>query len=254
MLKKPESVAAYLKSLTGPRRDALEQLRRTIVTLVPGVEECISYSMPAFRFNKHVVAGFIATKKGCSYFPFSGTTLDSVAQDLEGFSRTKAALHFSPQQPLSKTLVNKLLKARLRECEVRVARPTGAQRAKAKAPASLAPLTKKLQVKQGQSLGLVQAPRGLSIEGATRSKKADALLVFVRSKADLTRHTPALVSAATAGKTTWVAYPKAGQQGTDLSRDVVWTQLKPTGLRPARQIAVDVVWSALRFVGAKSRA
>ncbi len=45
----------------------------------------------------------------------------------------------------------------------------------------------------------------------------------------------------------WVAYPKAGQLGTDLNRDSLAQAVRAHGLEPVAQIAVDEVWSALRF-------
>ena len=45
--------------------------------------------------------------------------------------------------------------------------------------------------------------------------------------------------------TLWVAYPKANR--TDLTRDTLWPLLAAHGLRPIGQVAVDAVWSALRF-------
>ncbi len=96
-------------------RALLDELRKTIHAVVPEVEECISYRLPAFRFNGRVIAGFSATSKGCSYYPFSGTTLTTLAGDLQGFSQTKSALHFGPDKPLPTALVRKLLKARIAE-------------------------------------------------------------------------------------------------------------------------------------------
>ena len=40
---------------------------------------------------------------------------------------------------------------------------------------------------------------------------------------------------------------EGGQLGTDLHRDSLWEALKPTGWRPVTQVAIDDVWSALRF-------
>jgi hypothetical protein len=45
--------------------------------------------------------------------------------------------------------------------------------------------------------------------------------------------------------TVWVAYPKANR--TDLNRDSLWPIVSEYGLRPNGQVAVDDVWSALRF-------
>jgi hypothetical protein len=43
----------------------------------------------------------------------------------------------------------------------------------------------------------------------------------------------------------WVAYPKGNR--TDINRDSVWPILTEHGLRPIGQVALDDVWSALRF-------
>ncbi len=112
---KPKTIDDYLATVPVDRRRALAALRATIHGVLPDAEECISYSMPAFRHDGHVVAGFLATAKGCSYFPFSGTTLATLATELRAYSQTKSALHFEPERPLSKALVTKLLKARIAE-------------------------------------------------------------------------------------------------------------------------------------------
>lgn len=48
-----------------------------------------------------------------------------------------------------------------------------------------------------------------------------------------------------------VAYPKAGQLDTDLNRDVLWKRLLKSDVQGVRQIALDSVWSAMRFRPAK---
>ena len=44
-----------------------------------------------------------------------------------------------------------------------------------------------------------------------------------------------------------VAPAKSGQLGTDLNRDSLAALLSVGGIQPVRQIALDTVWSALRF-------
>jgi uncharacterized protein YdhG (YjbR/CyaY superfamily) len=114
-MAKPKDIDAYLASVGADKRALLESLRKTIRSIVPDAEECISYAMPAFRVKGGVVAGFLATSKGCSYFPFSGSTLATLANELGDYGQTKSALHFDSNRPLSKTLVRKLLRARLAE-------------------------------------------------------------------------------------------------------------------------------------------
>jgi uncharacterized protein YdhG (YjbR/CyaY superfamily) len=114
-MAKPKDIDAYLATVSADKRVLLESLRQTIRSTVPEAEECISYLMPAFRVKGGIVAGFLATAKGCSYFPFSGTTLTTLAGEIRDYGHTKSALHFDSKRPLGKTLVRKLLQARLAE-------------------------------------------------------------------------------------------------------------------------------------------
>jgi uncharacterized protein YdhG (YjbR/CyaY superfamily) len=117
MIRKDATVDEYLSAVTGARRRALEHLRKTIRSLIPQAEECISYSMPAFRLNGAVVAGFRATAKGCSYYPFSGLTLRTLAREVGAYECTRGALHFDPSKPLPATLVRKLVRARMAQAQ-----------------------------------------------------------------------------------------------------------------------------------------
>ena len=115
--RKATPIDNYLRTVPEDRRRALEDLRAKIRSVVPDAEECISYGMPAFRLPGGVVAGFQATKKGGSYYPFSGSTLATVARFICAYDQTKSALHFWPDTPLPLTLVRRLIKARMAEIE-----------------------------------------------------------------------------------------------------------------------------------------
>jgi uncharacterized protein YdhG (YjbR/CyaY superfamily) len=113
--KKPTTIDEYLAAVPAAQRKALNQLRKTIRTIIPKAEECISYSMPAFRVAGGIVGGFAARGHGCSYYPFSGSTLGTLKGDLADYSQTKSALHFTPEKPLPVALVRKLIRTRLAE-------------------------------------------------------------------------------------------------------------------------------------------
>jgi uncharacterized protein YdhG (YjbR/CyaY superfamily) len=126
--KKQTSIDAYLSALDPDRRAPLERLRRTVHRMLPDVQECISYGMPAFRVPGGVVGGFAVTKRGYSYYPFSGQTLSELAEEVSAFSRTKSALHFAAKQPLTAGLLRKLLDARLAEIRRKLVSHAGARR------------------------------------------------------------------------------------------------------------------------------
>jgi uncharacterized protein YdhG (YjbR/CyaY superfamily) len=114
-MRKAKSIDGYLSTLSAERRAPLDRLRRTILSIVPQAEECISYGIPAFRLGTKVVAGFAATKRGYSYFPFSGSTLATLSADVAAYEQTKSALHFDTKRPLRASLVRKLIRARRAE-------------------------------------------------------------------------------------------------------------------------------------------
>ncbi len=110
-----KEIDAYLAKLDEPKRSTLQQLRRTIQSIVPKAEEGISYGMPAFRLDGKVIAGFAAFKNHLSYLPHSGSVFTELADDVAGYVTSKGALQFAIDKPLPKTLVKKLIAVRLRD-------------------------------------------------------------------------------------------------------------------------------------------
>jgi hypothetical protein len=113
-------------------------------------------------------------------------------------------------------------------------------------------LAAKLQLKLGQHVAGVLVPDSveLGLAGLTIDRDDDeenALLVFVTDRAVLEAQRTQIVEAANRDRLTWVCYPKSGQLGTDLNRDSLAALLTESGVQPVRQIAIDGVWSALRF-------
>jgi uncharacterized protein YdhG (YjbR/CyaY superfamily) len=108
-------IDAYLASLDDPAKATLSAVRDTIAALVPDAEQCISYSMPAFKLNGKTIAGLAAFTHHLSYLPHSGRVLGKLAEETEGFTKTKSSLHFPVDEPLAKELVKKLLDTRIAE-------------------------------------------------------------------------------------------------------------------------------------------
>lgn len=110
-----EEIDTYLAGLDEPKRRTLQQLRETILEIVPDAEQCISYSLPGFRVQGQVVAGFAAFKNHLSYLPHSGSVLSELGDDVAGYRGTKSSLHFPIDRPLPRPLVEKLIRTRLRQ-------------------------------------------------------------------------------------------------------------------------------------------
>jgi uncharacterized protein YdhG (YjbR/CyaY superfamily) len=108
-------IDVYLEGLDEPKRTTLTQMRDTILSVIPDAEECISYTMPAFRVRGKVVAGFAAFTTHLSYLPHSGFVFGNLEKELSGYTQTKGALHFPVDTPLPRALVAQLIDVRLRQ-------------------------------------------------------------------------------------------------------------------------------------------
>jgi len=113
-------------------------------------------------------------------------------------------------------------------------------------------LSAKLLIKPGSKVAILAAPDGgpeLSgpWEPVADAADADVVIMFVKNRDNLASAGAPALDAARADKLTWIAYPKAGKLGTDLNRDILAASLAAAGIQPVRQVAIDEVWSALRF-------
>ena len=114
-------------------------------------------------------------------------------------------------------------------------------------------LAKKLQLKPGQSAFVANAPEDFSLDLPAGSHEvechdqADLVLVFVKDSSEIARHAGPFIGAAQRDAIAYIAYPKAGQLGTDLNRDILWSHVEKEGIRGVRQVSIDTVWSAMRF-------
>jgi hypothetical protein len=108
-------------------------------------------------------------------------------------------------------------------------------------------LARKLQIPDGQRVCVINPPTGFQIDAPIATDSQNAVLLFAADSKTLTKLGRPVFQAAKADRLAWIAYPKAGQLGTDLNRDILWKTLEPLGIRAVRQISIDDTWSAMRF-------
>lgn len=108
-------------------------------------------------------------------------------------------------------------------------------------------LDRKLQIPPGESIRVVGAPKELRLE-LPASARAKAVLLFVKSLAELEKAAPPVLAKLPADTLFWVAYPKKGSAiPSDLHRDCGWPPITAAGLEGVRMVAIDETWSAMRF-------
>ena len=111
---KAKTVDEYLAAVPADQRAALEKLRRMIRAAAPQAEECISYQLPAFRYQGALVA-FGAWANHCAFYPMSSALPAAYQKELKKYETSKGTIRFRPDHPLPAVLVRKLVQARIAE-------------------------------------------------------------------------------------------------------------------------------------------
>lgn len=121
------------------------------------------------------------------------------------------------------------------------------------------PLVKKIGIKAGSRVALVNAPKDFQseltelpdkVEFVQRSDKSlDIILFFVLSERALAKDFAKLAARLTANGMIWIAWPKKSSGvGTDLSFERVQRIGLDAGLVDVKICAINDTWSGLKFV------
>jgi uncharacterized protein YdhG (YjbR/CyaY superfamily) len=110
----PEEIDAYLAALPDDIQSSLERVRNIIRETAPECTERISYKIPIFRLGKDLV-GMSAQKNHCALHSMSPSLMKALAEELEGEKVSGATIHFNPEKPLPKELVERIARERMRE-------------------------------------------------------------------------------------------------------------------------------------------
>jgi len=122
------------------------------------------------------------------------------------------------------------------------------------------PLAKKLGIKEGFRVGLVNSPKGFKKELASLPgnvkisvrdllKPLDLIILFTDSQRTLKIEFPVLAEKLSVNGMLWIAWPKKSSSvSTDLSFDLVQQTGLQAGLVDVKICAVNEIWSGLKFV------
>jgi hypothetical protein len=116
-------------------------------------------------------------------------------------------------------------------------------------------LAKKMKLKSGQRIAILNAPKGYTKELSPLPSgvelveqlqgKFDWVQVFVQNRNDLEKLAPRAVRALKPESLLWISFPKgASKIQTDLTRDQGWDTLRQADLKWINLISINETWSA----------
>jgi hypothetical protein len=122
----------------------------------------------------------------------------------------------------------------------------------------LSPLAKKLQIKTGQTWLILNSPEDylatlepIPDEVTIKfeiSGSVDGVQAFVKNSGELAQALQQLKPVLTDDTILWIIYPRKNSGiDTDLSMMNSWSEPEQHGLRPVAAVAINNVWSSLRF-------
>ena len=107
-------------------------------------------------------------------------------------------------------------------------------------------LLKKLHVKAGRRLAVLDAPAGFDMEASAPVAEADVVLLFAPTRAALAAGLRGL--RLEDGAIVWVGYPKlTSKLAGDMHRDVIRELVPSYGFEGVAAVAIDADWSGLRL-------
>lgn len=120
-------IDAKLAGLPAGQRELLQELRETIAKTAPGAEDTISYAMPAFRYHGRALVSYDAFKSHCSLFPMGSEIIERHRAEFAPFAVAKGTLHFTPDNPIPKPLIELIVRERMAMIDARAGRGSAAR-------------------------------------------------------------------------------------------------------------------------------
>jgi uncharacterized protein YdhG (YjbR/CyaY superfamily) len=108
----PKNFQEYVKPFPPRVQTILRKIRATIRAAAPGVQERISYRMPAYKLN-YDIAYFAAFKNHIGFFPpVHGS--DALKKAVAPYAGPKGNLRFPLDKPIPYALITRIVKSHAR--------------------------------------------------------------------------------------------------------------------------------------------
>jgi uncharacterized protein YdhG (YjbR/CyaY superfamily) len=110
---RPKTVTEYINAAPKEAQEKLREMRDCIRESAPGATESLKWGMPAFSYQRILVA-FAAHKHHIGFYP-TPSAVKAFAKDLSKFATAAGSIQFSLEKPLPVPLIRKITAFRVRE-------------------------------------------------------------------------------------------------------------------------------------------
>lgn len=112
-----KNIDEYTQTFSPEIQERLQSIRKLVHELAPGVDEIISYQIPAFKLGpKFRLIYYCAFENHISLSsPWTNSMLEAFRDELKSYKVSKSAIQMPHKLPLPLELIRNILKHRLQE-------------------------------------------------------------------------------------------------------------------------------------------
>jgi uncharacterized protein YdhG (YjbR/CyaY superfamily) len=104
-----EDVKKYIEKHKSPQKEILKKIRIVIQNSAPLANETMSYGVPAFKINGHLLVAYAAFKQHIGLYP-EPDTIQSFEKELKSYKTSKGTIQFRLDQPIPYDVIEKIIK------------------------------------------------------------------------------------------------------------------------------------------------
>jgi len=104
-----KKIKQYIDKQKSPQREAVVELRRLIKKSAPLAEEAMSYGVPAFKLNGHLLVAYAAFKHHLGLYP-EPEIIKIFEKALKNYKTSKGAIQFNLDRSIPFDLIKEIIK------------------------------------------------------------------------------------------------------------------------------------------------
>ena len=107
---------SYFSLFPASTQQLLQEIKKTIKTIIPNADETISYGIPTFKLNNKNLVHFAGYKNHIGFYPGAQAIID-FNEKLKNYKLSKGTIQFSLDKPIPHKLIKEIIKYRLKKIE-----------------------------------------------------------------------------------------------------------------------------------------